>query len=82
MTIYTVTLITLQVRTNEPEVHVFTNKEAAQSFAFTWMITQADLDPNDWAGYDISYEQMEYFCIRKDICTVDIQSHSINLPQE
>jgi len=80
MTIYTVTLITLQVRVNEPQVWVFTKDEDAQSFAFTWMYNQSGLSPR--AQFTMSYEQMEDFCISQDICTVDIQSHRINLPQE
>lgn len=75
MTIYTVTLINQQVRTNEPEVHVFTNEEEAKQFALTWM---EELLPD----VRLHFEAMEEYCTRYDVCSVDIQSHFINLPQE
>lgn len=75
MTIYTVTLITLQVRTNEPEVHVFTNEEEAKQFALTWM---EGLLPD----VRLYFEAMKEYCMRYDVCSVDIQSHFINLPTE
>tara|TARA_Y100000114_G_scaffold139702_1_gene143947 strand:+ start:352 stop:579 length:228 start_codon:yes stop_codon:yes gene_type:complete len=75
MTIYTVTLINRQVRTNEPEVHVFTNVEEAKQFALTWM---EELLPD----VRLDFEAMEEYCTHHDVCSVDIQSHFINLPQE
>jgi len=77
MTIYTVTLIELQVRTNEPEVHVFTNKEAGKQFAFIWMQEQSS-----HFGKPLTFQEMLQHCTDNDICIVEIQSHQINLPTE
>ena len=73
MTVYTVTLINQQVRTNEPEVHVFTNEEEAKQFALTWM---EELLPD----VRLHFEAMEEYCMRYDVCIIDIQSHKIKLP--
>lgn len=78
MTIYTVTLIEKQVRTNEPEVHVFTNENDARSFAFTWMHVYSGLSTR--AQFTMSYEEMEEYCLDHNICSVDIESHKIKLP--
>ena len=77
--VYTLTLINQQVRTNEPEVHVFTTIEAAKSFAFTWMYIESGLAPR--SQFTMSYQEMNDYCAENDICVVDIKSHTIHLPK-